>query len=111
MARANSKAKIPLESKVEGDFLKKLKKLSVVLKVRKMNGLGYRSWPDRLILGPGKFFCWIEFKRPILGKLSPGQEDLFEEFRSMDHVVHVEDNADHAIEVLCGLLRQHGVLP
>lgn len=31
---------------------------------RKMNGLGFRGWPDRLFLLPNERVEWVEFKLP-----------------------------------------------
>lgn len=99
--------KPPLEKKVEADFLKELKKLPV--KVRKMNGMGFNSWPDRLVIGPKGFFYWVELKREKIGKLSAGQEDLFGEMLKMDHGVHVfTDGREAALAVKYALMR-HGV--
>jgi hypothetical protein len=97
----------PLEKKVEADFLKELKKLPV--KVRKMNGMGFNSWPDRLVIGPHGFFYWVELKRAVIGKLSAGQEDLFGEMFAMGHEVHIfTDGKEAALAVKYALIR-HGV--
>lgn len=111
--------KAPLESKVENDFVKGVKTLAALyhidLKCRKMNGLGYRSWPDRLVLGPKKFLWWVEFKRPAgkgtkAGVLSQGQEDLFEELEHLGFTVYVHDDAQKALQDLEHDLIAHGVL-
>lgn len=75
-----------------------------------MNGLGYRSWPDRLVIGPKGFFKWIEFKRPVLGKLSDGQVDLFEELSCMGHPVEVHDDFKVALLSLELDLRKHKII-
>lgn len=90
------KTKPPLESKEEADFVKALKKCGVEFKVRKLNGLGYRSWPDRLVLGPERFMIMIELKRKVTGRLSEGQKDLFEELQELGHVVYVFDDGKEA---------------
>lgn len=96
------KAKPPLEAKEEADFVKVLKNCGVAFKVRKLNGLGYRSWPDRLVLGPEKFMIMVELKRKVTGKLSEGQEDLFEELGALGHTVHVfDDGRKAAAFVIC----------
>ena len=108
------KTKPILEKVVEAQFMKKLKTLSLGLKIdlkcRKMNGMGFASWPDRLIIGPDGFSMWIEFKRPELGKLSEGQRVLFEEMRLMGHIVQVHDNSDLAIASLKFNLGVKGLL-
>jgi hypothetical protein len=80
----------------EADFLKLLKGHPVKFKARKMNGLGYRSWPDRWITGPHRYQQLIEFKRPRIGRLSPGQIELFRELEEMGHLVEVFDDAKEA---------------
>lgn len=91
------RVRIPLESAIERSFLKKLKEWDLRFKTRKLNGRGYNSWPDRLVLGPDKFMCLIEFKRPVLGKVSPGQEELFDELEALGHHVAIQDQADAAL--------------
>lgn len=103
------KAPPPLESKIEADFMRLLKAIPVPLKVRKLNGAGNRSWPDRLILGPKRFMLMIEFKRPQLGKLSEGQKSLFEELGELGHVVPVLDDAHLAVALVKERLIEHGV--
>lgn len=98
---------IPLESAVEKTFLTALKKSPYGLKVRKMNGIGYRSWPDRLVFGPKKFFIFIELKRPILGKLSPGQMDLFAEMEDLGHQVPVFTDGNKAAAFVLAELDIH----
>lgn len=92
------RTRIPLEADIEKAFLKKLKAWDPRFKTRKLNGRGFNSWPDRLVLGPQKLTCLIEFKRPELGRISPGQEELFAELASLGHLVSVFDDADEALE-------------
>jgi hypothetical protein len=106
----SSLVKIPLEADIEAAFIKGLKTLGVNLLVRKMNGIGYRSWPDRLILGPNGFVMWVELKRPKIGKLSPGQKDLFETMESLGHCVNVFVDAKVAVMAVKAALINHGVL-
>lgn len=99
--------RIPLEKDIENAFLRKLKEAFPQFKSRKLNGAGFRGWPDRLIIGPKGFTCWIEFKRPLTGELSKGQEILFQEFEEMGHTVHVIYRADEAIRLLECLWERH----
>jgi hypothetical protein len=50
---------------------------------RKMNGLGYMSWPDRLVLRPGvERALWVEFKRE--GEdLTPSQKDMHKKLKRL----------------------------
>ena len=107
---AKGPARPPLEAAVERAFLQEVRRLNLPVKIRKMNGLGNASWPDRLIIGPKKFFMWIEFKRPEIGRLSPGQEVLFAEMGEMGHAVPVFTDGRKAARELMHALREHGVL-
>jgi len=50
----------PLESEVEAEVVKYAKSKGCM--ERKMNGTGYRGWPDRLFLYNGRTL-WVEFKK------------------------------------------------
>lgn len=56
---------------------------------RKMNGLGFRSWPDRLMIPPRTRSCgpiWVEFKRP--GKeLTVAQAELCDDLEERGELV------------------------
>lgn len=101
------KAAPPLEAKEEKDFVHALKKSGIPFKVRKLNGLGYRSWPDRLILGPDRFMIMIELKRKVTGKLSEGQKDLFEELRELGHLVYVFNDGCEAARFVLAQFEAH----
>lgn len=101
------KKKPPLEAKEEKDFVHALKKSGIDFKTRKMNGLGYRSWPDRLVLGPECFIIFIELKRKEIGRLSPGQEELFKDLSFMGHEVHVFDDGRAAARFVLERYLEH----
>lgn len=69
---------------------------------RKMNGFGFRSWPDRFFLAPrgriGRSF-WVEFKKPGEGP-TPDQERFIKELRARGENVYVLDNRDDFLKVL-----------
>jgi hypothetical protein len=72
--------------------------------VRKMNGLGNMSWPDRMFVLPNGIVAFIELKRP--GKsLTPLQNDTLRAL--VQHKVHATwaDDSDAAIEWLAELLK------
>lgn len=76
------KAAPRLERHVEKPVVDHAKKLGCL--VRKMNGLGYRGWPDQMFITPtGKVF-FIEFKRPGSDDLSEGQLGTILALRSRD---------------------------
>lgn len=74
---------------------------------RKMNGLGFNSWPDRLFIPPklrrkvykGNTFhlyqrvFWVEFKRPG-EEPTPAQDRMIKELRGRGEVVYVIDNVE-----------------
>lgn len=98
---------VPLERDIEAKFMKLIKCLPI--KARKMNGLGFAAWPDRLIVGPAEFSIFIEFKRPGRGKLSEGQKILFAELEEWGHPVLIHTDAREAFDDLVTRLRSHGV--
>lgn len=67
--------------------------------VLKINGLGQRSWPDRLFICPPGQHIWIEFKRPG-GVLSEGQKTIIEGLQEAGATVHVCYDAPTAISIL-----------
>jgi hypothetical protein len=73
------------------------------IKTRKMNGSGFRGWPDRLFVLPKGRLLWIEFKRPG-GRLSTLQELLIGDLEALGHQVRVYDDPVKAIEGLRLLL-------
>jgi hypothetical protein len=66
---------------------------------RKMNGFGFRSWPDRLFIPPDqtiKAGCeafWVEFKRPK-ELPTPDQERVIEDLGKRGEKVFVCDSVE-----------------
>lgn len=88
--RSSTRYKPPaLERTIEQNFVQAMKVLGV--KTKKLNGLGDRDWPDRLVLGPYGYFCLIEFKRPG-GKLTPRQHALHWQLKQLGHEVQTFDD-------------------
>lgn len=92
-----------LEKTIERAFVRKVEKLGCL--TRKLNGEGARSWPDRLVLGPGGFCAFIEFKRPG-GKLTDAQFDLAKKMKSFGLRAELFDDADAAFEYVKGALKE-----
>ena len=90
-----SKIKKLLERDIEKSACKQIRALGGL--TRKMNGLGFRSWPDRLIIGNG-FAFWIEFKRPG-EEPTPLQKKLHKQLRKLGQKVYVLDSAIDAADV------------
>lgn len=66
---------------------------------RKMNGLGKRHWPDRLILLSRCPELWIEFKKPG-EEPTPGQWEQIRRLRAQGREVWIEDDAKLCIAKL-----------
>lgn len=91
---------VQLEKDVEKALLRKLK-MFPELKVRKMNGMGYNSWPDRMILGKKRFVQFLELKRPGKEKnVSDGQEILFGELDDLGFDVPIFSDANLAFNFI-----------
>lgn len=87
----------PLEKTIEAKVVKWAKSKDFM--VYKMNGMGTRSWPDRLFIAPNGTHIYIEFKR-LGGVLSAGQEDMIEQLTKQHCHVFVYYNSEDAIGVL-----------
>jgi len=85
------------EASIESSAVTKIKKLGVLS--RKMNGMGFRGWPDRLFLIPGGCPVFIEFKRPG-GKLTPLQAFIIDRLRDCDYLVWVCYSAEEALNII-----------
>ncbi len=91
------RTKTVLESDIEKRFVRELKKLGC--KSRKLNGTGYRDWPDRLVLVPGGVSLFIEFKRP--GEtLRESQQNLHDEAAELGHTWYTFDSWEKALQVV-----------
>lgn len=77
-----------LEATIENAVVKYAKARG--FQARKMNGLGFRSWPDRLFIGNDCSF-WVEFKRPGATTTS-AQDHQLEVLRNMGQHVYVVDD-------------------
>lgn len=68
---------------------------------RKMNGLGYAHWPDRLFVPPASSGCsfWVEFKR-VGQDTTFAQSDLIADLRSRGERVYVVRRFDEFETIL-----------
>jgi hypothetical protein len=92
---------------LEGSIEKKCCDDARALKVvgRKMNGMGFAAWPDRLFICPPKnkiTHFWVEFKRPDEGP-TPLQRHVHRDLRRRGQLVFVIDNR-HDFEKLLNRL-------
>lgn len=97
MATRTRKPKKVLERDIEGAFVKKARALGCMC--RKLNGMGYASWPDQLVLCPGGAILFIEFKREG-EELRPAQEELHEEALGIGHKWFWFDNWEDALNLV-----------
>lgn len=95
------------ESSLEARCVKYAKSRGLL--ARKMNGLGFRDWPDRLFI-PVKIatarksvwqsqVLWVEFKKP--GEVpTPSQERMHKDLRSRGQRVVVIDDYDLFVDTI-----------
>lgn len=62
-------------------------------KSRKMNGMGFADWPDRVFLTKCGKIIWIEFKR-YGEKPTPNQAELHKWMREHGHTIEVVDRVE-----------------
>lgn len=102
----NKKPRKELERKIEKRCDKRAKERG--WQSRKMNGLGFNHWPDRLYLMPMKRkangvkpqgVLWVEFKR-VGEEPTEGQGDMHRELRARGQRVEVIDNLHDFEELL-----------
>lgn len=80
-----------LESSVENSVVAYAKKKGVL--VRKMNGLGFRGWPDRLFIFPSGAQVWVEFKAPgKLNNLSANQKEVINKLTEFKQDIYIIDD-------------------
>ena len=83
-----------LEKDIEKAIVKKAKALGCL--ALKINGLGQRSWPDRLFIRPDGVVIWMEIKRPG-GILSEGQKAMIDELKTHNQYVVVCYSVEEAM--------------
>lgn len=91
-----------LEADVERAFLRRARAHGFIC--RKLNGQGYRGWPDVLVEGL-RGHWYIEFKRPGKYKdpndgLSHNQAEIIGMLRTLKKRVLVTDSAEAAFEFI-----------
>ena len=84
---------------VEDPTLRKCRKLWPGLMHRKMNGMGFRSWPDQMFMIPGGKPFYIEFKSP--GEVPTTQQaEMIERMKGDGYDVEIHDDKDQAVEAI-----------
>lgn len=79
------------EAEEEATFVRKARAKGFLC--RKLNGEGFRGWPDQLVISPLGNIRFIEFKRP--GKYKNPNDGL-----SVNQAKIIGELRDHACEVL-----------
>lgn len=88
-----------LEKDIENAAIRVVKREYLGTITRKMNGAGFRGWPDRLFLIPGLDAFFIEYKRP--GKeLTKLQTDIVAELRNLGQKVYVCASTEETLDAI-----------
>ncbi len=81
----------PLEKVIEKTVVRYAQSRGCI--VRKLNGMGARSWPDRMFLGPHGRVLFIEFKREG-GEATKLQHHFHTQMSILGHLVAVIDDVE-----------------
>lgn len=89
------------EAEEEATFVRKARAKGFLC--RKLNGEGFRGWPDQLVISPLGNIKFIEFKRPGRYKdpndgLSANQAEIIAKLRANGCEVLVTDSANEALK-------------
>ncbi len=89
------------EAEEEATFVRKARAKGYLC--RKLNGEGFRGWPDQLVISPQGVVTFIEFKRPGKYKspsdgLSANQAEIIAKLKAHNARVLVTDSADDALK-------------
>ena len=89
------------EAEEEATFVRKARAKGFLC--RKLNGEGFRGWPDQLVISPLGVIKFIEFKRPGRYKdpndgLSANQAEVIAKLRANGCEVLVTDSANEALK-------------
>ena len=88
-----------IENGVKCDVTKWARSQGIDVYFLKLTILGFRGWPDRLILWPGGGILFIEFKRPG-EKPRKLQEYVHDIIRKLGFEIQVHDNRDIAVAAI-----------
>ena len=95
------KSKPELERVIEARCLRHAKRLGWTS--RKMNGLGFRAWPDRLFIPPNEIpdrvMFFVEFKR-VGERPTPLQRAVHTNLRARGQAVFIIDSLEEFEDVL-----------
>ncbi len=98
-----------IEKDIENSAIRVVKRRYPGTITRKMNGAGFRGWPDRLFLVPGLDAFWIEYKRPGLN-LTKLQIDIVAELRNLGQRVYICASTEETLDAIRAeeLSKNHG---
>lgn len=94
------------EAEEEATFVRKARAKGYLC--RKLNGEGFRGWPDQMTVSPQGVVTFIEFKRPGKYKspsdgLSANQAEIIAKLKAHNARVLVTDSADDALKFVGAL--------
>lgn len=67
----------------------------------KLNVVGQRGWPDRVVILPNRQVFWVELKT-VVGRVSPMQQHIHEQLRDAGHIVLVLRTKEEITDALLG---------
>jgi hypothetical protein len=99
LLRAQLKRKVreKNESVEEKKFVQRARELGWL--TRKMNGVGFRNWPDQLCIVSRTEWIFFEFKK-VGAKPRPAQLAFFKELQNKGILVYAVDSAAGAFEIV-----------
>jgi hypothetical protein len=97
-------AQMRLERKIESDAVEQIEGWWGSVYCLKLNVLGRRGWPDRLILAPEGTVMFVEFKR-VGEKPRKLQEFCHDILTTLGFEVQVHDDTDEAVEAVKAYIR------
>lgn len=92
------------EREVEREFVKRITRIGCL--TRKLNGIGYRSWPDRLVVAPVGLSLYVELKAEGR-EPTPKQIVMLVRLRELGCHAAWFDNAEQAFYWVQRCIREH----
>lgn len=96
---------VPKERSIERACVNIANKLGLLL-LKISEPKGRCGIPDRLLIAPNGKYLFIEFKRPVLGKLSLPQEHVMQKLKELGCDVRVCDDVSKFIDMIHELLEK-----
>lgn len=94
------------ESAIQHKFKQTIRRNHPRWRIRTLNGLGYRDWPDVMVLAENGLSFYIEFKRPG-EKPRPTQRIMIDDIEGLGHNVEVFDDPQKAYAWVLSLVTRN----